>query len=170
MGNMIIWLENWKLGNFEYGNDRVKEKYVKCIECVRLILVFLFNELKFGYYIVFRNVYYDYYGIVYLVDNVKKIFIIIEVLNIFVGVFFGIVSLWFLLVVKSKVNIIVSRKILDFKIEKIVFVCYWKRFSRKKIVKCVVYYVSIIFFCYNLFSNNCEYFVIYCVIGYKLSF
>lgn len=70
MGNTTTRLEN--SGNSEYDNDRVEEKYVKCIECVRLIPVLSLNDLKPGDHIVFRNVHYDHHGIVYSVDDVKK--------------------------------------------------------------------------------------------------
>lgn len=169
MGNTTTRLENWKSGNSEYDNDRVKEKYVKCIECVRLIPVLSFNELKPGHHIVFRNVHYDHHGIVYSVDNVKKTLIIIEVSNTPAGASLGIVSSWFPLVAKSKANIIASRKTLDFKTEKIALVCYRKRLSRKKTVKRAVHYASTISFRYNLFSNNCEHFATYCATGHKLS-
>lgn len=60
--------------------------------------------------------------------------------------------------------------ILNFEEENIVFVYYKIRFDKDRIVECVKYYVKEnSFFKYYLFSNNCEYFVIYCVIGYRFS-
>lgn len=167
MGNTTSRLEN--SGNSEYDNDRVEEKYVKCIECVRLIPVLSLNDLKPGDHIVFRNVHYDHHGIVYSVDNVKKTIVIIEVSNTPAGASLGIASSGIPLSAKSKANIIASTKTLNFKTEKIALVYYRNRLSRTKTVNRAVHYASTISFRYNLFSNNCEHFATYCATGHKLS-
>lgn len=87
-----------------YDDERIDEEKVKCIECVKIVLVILINNLEFGDYIVFRNVNYDYYGIIIFIKG-SGFFEIIEVINIFVGVLFGVSSFLFLIFVKSKVNI-----------------------------------------------------------------
>lgn len=89
--------------------------------------------LEFGDYVVFKKENYDYYVIIFFKFN-NDFFEIIEVMNIFVWVIFGISSLFLLLFVKSKVNIECNIKIFNFKMEIIVVVKYEIRFEKVKII------------------------------------
>lgn len=96
-------------------------------------------------------------------------FEIVEVINI-VGK--CVVVLFILKMFGGKVKFVIFEREFDFEKKNIGVVVYkdWK-FIKFEIVLCVLedYRKKYEYFKYNLFKNNCEYFVIYCVIGIKIS-
>lgn len=89
--------------------------------------------LEFGDYVVFKKVNYDYYVIIFFKFN-NDFFEIIEVINMFIWVFFGIIGFFLMLFVISKVNIECNIKMFNFEIEKIVIVEYKFRFEKVIII------------------------------------
>lgn len=91
---------------------------VRCLECVKVVLVFFCDDLEFGDYVIFCGIVYDYYGILFFKDG--EFFEIIEVINIFLGFIIGILKgFW------GKVNIWIIKKKFDFE-KKIVCVVEYK--------------------------------------------
>lgn len=103
---------------------------------------------------VFWKIFYDYYGII--VDKNGRCFIVVELMKIFIF--------------KGKVKFECFEMIFNFENEDVRVVNYINRKEKEEIVVLVKYiYDESIkyygFYIYNLFINNCEYFVIFCVIG-----
>lgn len=122
------------------------------------------NDIEVGDYVVFSGVVYDYYGIIILKLDDGVMFEIIEVINIIFGVVLGVLKFF-----GGKVEIKGFFKKFDFEVEKICVVVYRYCFLKKEIVWCVIGFYNNKEesgnYKYDLFDNNCEYFVIYCVIG-----
>lgn len=122
------------------------------------------NDIEVGDYVVFSGVVYDYYGIIILKLDDGVMFEIIEVINIIFGVVLGVLKFF-----GGKVEIKSFFKKFDFEGEKICVVVYRYCFLKKEIVWCVIGFYNNKEesgkYKYDLFDNNCEYFVIYCVIG-----
>lgn len=112
--------------------------------------------------------FYDYYMII-IDKKIFSLFEIVEVINI-------VKKFWLVLFILEmfggKVKFVIFEREFDFEKNNIGVVVYkdWK-FIKFEIVLCVLEYYEKIFeyYKYNLFENNCEYFVIYCVIGEMIS-
>lgn len=153
----------------DYDDERIDEKKAKCIECVKIVPVFSINDLQPGDHVVFRNVNYDHHGIISSIKE-NESFEIIEVTNTSAGASPGISSSSLPLSAKSKANIQMNSKTLNFQKENIALVYYKCRIDKDRTIERAKHYAKEnSSFQYHLFSNNCEHFATYCVTGHRFS-
>lgn len=168
MGNEISRQQNTDIA--DYKDEKIDALKVKCIECVKLVPVFSFNDIEPGDHVVFRHVSYDHHGII-ASKNGNGSVEIIEVTNLAKTDSSPILLIPF---PPFRVNgrEIIGRNIktFDFKNESIAIVYYRYRIDKKRTVQRADYFArENSCFDYHLLGNNCEHFATYCATGQRFS-
>ncbi|XP_052814898.1 uncharacterized protein LOC128241839 [Mya arenaria] len=143
------------------------EHFGQCIECVKAIPVFSYDDIEIGDHITYNGRIYDHHAIVSAKFGNEKIKII-EATNSFSGAVFGIFPFGRKALIKE------SERSLDFTKDRIHVVVYKKRVfenikvaSRAKAICEAKGTTSK--YDYHLLDNNCEHFATFCVTGKKFS-
>lgn len=146
--------------------DRPREdaQDVQCIECIKIVPVYSPTELEIGDHVVFINRIYEHHGIITNKGDGCK-FEVAEATNTALGLA-GAVSTSKVCV--NKANLVRSWKEIDFLRNNIGVVEYrHRKFKKRRTAARARKYCDSNSnkFKYNLFTNNCEHFATFCVMG-----